>query len=67
MLASSNILGSVISLTSNFIAGGALIAMLSPFSFSQGIAVLADGEEDRRDDDDHSAQHGADLNEVRQH
>ena len=43
MLASSNILGSVISLTSNFIAGGALIAMLSPFSFSQGIAVLAGG------------------------
>lgn len=43
MLASSNILGSVISLTSNFIAGGALIAMLSPFSFSQGIAVIAGG------------------------
>ena len=41
MLAGSNVLGSVISLTSNFIAGGALIAMLSPFSFSQGIAVLA--------------------------
>ncbi|WP_433947462.1 sodium:solute symporter family protein [Brevundimonas diminuta] len=43
MLASSNVLGSLISLTSNFIAGGALIAMLSPFSFSQGIAVLAGG------------------------
>ncbi|MGH7028040.1 sodium:solute symporter family transporter [Brevundimonas sp.] len=43
MLASSNILGSVISLTSNFIAGGALIAMLSPFNFSQGIAVIAGG------------------------
>lgn len=43
MLAGSNILGSVISLTSNFIAGGALIAMLSPFSFSQGIAVIAGG------------------------
>lgn len=43
MLASSNILGSVISLTSNFIAGGALIAMLSPFSFSQGIAVIGGG------------------------
>jgi Na+/proline symporter len=43
MLAGSNILGSVISLTSNFIAGGALIAMLSPFSFSQGIVVIAGG------------------------
>lgn len=43
MLASSNVLGSLISLTSNFIAGGALIAMLSPFSFSQGIAVIAGG------------------------
>jgi Na+/proline symporter len=43
MLASSNILGSLISLTSNFIAGGALIAMLSPFSFSQGIAIIAGG------------------------
>ncbi|HHX85828.1 MAG TPA: sodium:proline symporter, partial [Actinomycetales bacterium] len=43
MLAGSNILGSVISLTSNFIAGGALIAMLSPFSFGQGIVVIAAG------------------------
>src|SRR5690625_1145425 len=43
MLAGSNILGSVISLTSNFIAGGALIAMLSPFSFGQGIIVIAAG------------------------
>lgn len=43
MLAGSNILGSVISLTSNFIAGGALIAMLSPFSFMQGIIVIATG------------------------
>ncbi|MDJ0422564.1 sodium:solute symporter family protein [Dietzia kunjamensis] len=43
MLAGSNILGSVISLTSNFIAGGALIAMLSPFSFMQGIIVIAAG------------------------
>lgn len=43
MLAGSNILGSVISLTSNFIAGGALISMLSPFSFSQGIVVIAGG------------------------
>ena len=43
MLAGSNILGSVISLTSNFIAGGALIAMLSPFSFIQGVIVIAGG------------------------
>ncbi len=43
MLAGSNILGSVISLTSNLIAGGALISMLSPFSFIQGIIVIAAG------------------------
>lgn len=43
MLAGSNVLGSVISLTSNFIAGGALIAMLTPFSFSQGVVVIAGG------------------------
>lgn len=43
MLAGSNVLGSLISLTSNFIAGGALIALLSPFSFSQGILVIATG------------------------
>lgn len=43
MLAGSNVLGSLISLTSNFIAGGALVAMLSPFSFSQGIVVMAAG------------------------
>lgn len=43
MLAGSNILGSVISLTSNFIAGGALIALLSPFSFGQGIVAVAAG------------------------
>lgn len=43
MLAGSNVLGSVISLTSNFIAGGALIALLSPFSFTQGILVVAAG------------------------
>ena len=43
MLAGSNILGSVISLTSNFIAGGALIALLSPFSFRQGIIAVAAG------------------------
>ncbi|HJE57495.1 MAG TPA: sodium:solute symporter family protein [Nocardiopsis listeri] len=43
MLAGSNVLGSVISLTSNLIAGGALVAMLSPFSFTQGIVVMAAG------------------------
>src|SRR5690625_3756893 len=43
MLAGSNVVGSLISLTSNFIAGGALVAMLSPFSFGQGIIALAGG------------------------
>src|SRR5699024_5283102 len=43
MLAGSNVLGSVISLASNFIAGGALVAMLSPFSFQQGIVAIAGG------------------------
>lgn len=43
MLAGSNVLGSLISLTSNFIAGGALVAMLSPFSFQQGIVAIAGG------------------------
>ena len=43
MLAGSNVVGSLISLTSNFIAGGALVAMLSPFTFTQGILVMAAG------------------------
>ncbi len=43
MLAGSNIVGSVISLTSNFIAGGALLALLSPFSFGQGVLTVAVG------------------------
>ncbi len=43
MLAGSNVLGSLISLTSNFIAGGALVSMLSPFSFGQGILIIAAG------------------------
>ena len=43
ILAGSNVVGSVISLTSNFIAGGALIAMLSPLSFSTGILIVAAG------------------------
>lgn len=43
MLAGSNVMGSLISLTSNFIAGGALISLMSPFSFSQGVLVIATG------------------------
>ena len=43
MLAGSNVLGSVISLTSNFIAGGALIAILSPLPFGAGIVIVAGG------------------------
>ncbi|MFC7403260.1 sodium:solute symporter family protein [Citricoccus sp. GCM10030269] len=43
MLAGSNVLGSLISLTSNFIAGGALISMLSPISFGAGIVIVAAG------------------------
>lgn len=43
MLAGSNVLGSVISLTSNLIAGGALIDMLSPFTFAQGVLAIGAG------------------------
>ncbi|ALO66188.1 sodium:proline symporter [Arthrobacter alpinus] len=43
MLAGSNIVGSLISITSNFIAGGALISLLSPFSFTQGILFMGGG------------------------
>ncbi|MCJ8503856.1 sodium:solute symporter family protein [Kocuria flava] len=43
MLAGSNVVGSVISLMSNFIAGGALISMLSPFGFVQGVVIIAAG------------------------
>ncbi len=43
MLAGSNVVGSVISLMSNFIAGGVLIAMLSPFTFIQGVIAVAGG------------------------
>lgn len=43
MLAGSSIAGGFISLLSNFIAGGALIAMLSPFSFAQGVIAVATG------------------------
>ncbi|MFO7689345.1 MAG: sodium:solute symporter family protein [Cryobacterium sp.] len=37
ILAGSNVLGSVISLMTNFTAAGALISILSPFSFVQGV------------------------------
>ncbi|MBE7325301.1 sodium:solute symporter family protein [Nocardioides sp. Y6] len=43
MLAGSNVVGSVISLMSNYIAGGALIALLSPFTFIQGVLIVALG------------------------
>ncbi|SEE92449.1 sodium:solute symporter family protein [Ruania alba] len=43
MLAGSNVLGSLISLTSNLIAGGALISLLTPFTFTQGIVAIAAG------------------------
>ena len=43
MLAGSNIVGSLISLMSNFIAGGVLISMLSPFNFIQGVFAVAGG------------------------
>lgn len=43
ILAGSNLLGSLLSLTSNFIAGGALISMLSPLSFSAGILMIGTG------------------------
>lgn len=43
MLAGSNVVGSVISLMSNFIAGGVLMSMLSPFTFIQGVLAVAAG------------------------
>jgi Na+/proline symporter len=43
MLAGSNVVGSVISLMSNFIAGGALISLLSPLTFMQGVVIVAGG------------------------
>lgn len=43
MLAVSNVVGSVISLTSNLIAGGVLVALLTPFAFAHGVVVLAVG------------------------
>ncbi|MDQ4115866.1 MAG: sodium:solute symporter family protein [Actinomycetota bacterium] len=43
MLAGSNVVGSVISLTSNLIAGGVLIALLTPFEFAHGVLAMAVG------------------------
>ena len=43
MLAVSNIAGSLISLTANFIAAGALVYILTPFSFGTGVLVIALG------------------------
>ncbi|EWT05430.1 sodium:proline symporter [Intrasporangium chromatireducens Q5-1] len=43
MLAGSNVVGSLISLMSNFIAGGVIIALLSPFTFIQGVLIIASG------------------------
>lgn len=43
MLAGSNVVGSLISLMSNFIAGGVLISLLSPFNFIQGVLCVASG------------------------
>jgi len=43
MLAGSNVVGSLISLMSNFLAGGVLISMLSPLSFVQGVVIVAAG------------------------
>lgn len=43
LLAVSNVAGSIISLTANFIAAGALIYVLTPFSFGTGVLVIAIG------------------------
>ena len=43
MLAGSNVVGSLISLMSNFVAGGAIIALFSPLSFVQGALIVAAG------------------------
>ena len=43
MLAGSNVVGSLISLMSNFVAGGAIIALFSPLSFIQGALIVAAG------------------------
>src|SRR5699024_8752741 len=41
MLAGSNVVGSLISLMSNLVAGGAIIALFSPLSFIQGVLAVA--------------------------
>ncbi|NLS09008.1 sodium:solute symporter family protein [Nesterenkonia sp. MY13] len=43
LLAGSNVVGSVMSLMTNFVAGGALIAMFSPLNFVQGVIAVAAG------------------------
>ena len=43
ILAGSNVMGSLLSLASNFIAGGALISIVSPLSFSSGVLITAAG------------------------
>ena len=43
ILAGSNIIGSILSLVSNYLTGGVLIAMLTPLNFSTGILVIAAG------------------------
>lgn len=43
ILAGSNVLGSIISLMVNFTAAGALVSMLSPLSFMQGVLIVAFG------------------------
>src|SRR5690554_3852862 len=43
MLAGSNIIGSVISLMVNFTAAGALVDILSPLSFAQGVMIAGVG------------------------
>ncbi|WP_369385329.1 sodium:solute symporter family protein [Tomitella biformata] len=43
MLAGSNIVGSVISLTANFTAAGALLYILTPYNFETGVIIVAIG------------------------
>lgn len=43
ILAGSNVLGSLISLMVNFTAAGALVSMLSPLSFNQGVLITGLG------------------------
>lgn len=43
ILVGSNVLGSIISLTANFTAAGALVAILSPLSFTHGVLIAGVG------------------------